>query len=361
MKLGSNIKKEVGLFFTLNSTNRKWQVPLLAATCVGTPLLTGLYFQNLRYGLIACLGGLAILSLPATGSITKRIMSLLLHSFGFMVSFAFGQIFSFDPIVSVIALGAYAMVVHWIMLYYNAPPPRSFFFIFIASMSICQPFSLDTIPTKVGLIGLGTMYSCILALIYMFGSRQKEISDTDSSTETFSKNIYANYWESIITGGFMAVALASGYLLKIDNPYWIPVSTAAVMQGASLYHIRQRTVYRILGTFVGLGVCWALLNVIHTPLLICISIILLQFIVEMLIVRHYALAVIFITPMAILLTEASSPLINDPNELISLRFWEICIGSIVGAIGGWLLYKEKIRYTSIRGIEKITEGIRKSK
>lgn len=226
-------------------------------------------------------------------------------------------------------------------------------------MSICQPFSLDTIPTKVGLIGLGTMFSCILALIYVFSDRQKETKQNE--TETFSKNIYANYWESIITGGFMAIALATGYLLKFDNPYWIPVSTAAVMQGASLYHIRQRTVYRILGTFVGLGLCWVLLSIVHTPLLICISIILLQFVVEMLIVRHYALAVIFITPMAILLTEAGSPLMNTPDQLISLRFWEICIGSVLGAAGGWMLYKEKIRYTSIRGIEKISEGIRKGR
>lgn len=360
MGLVDNLRQEFRLFFTMNQTKRKWQIPLLASTCVGTPLLTGLYFDDLRYGLIASLGGLAILSLPATGSITKRIMTLLLHCFGFMVSFAFGQIFSFEPVVSVFALGVYSMVVHWIMLYYNAPPPRSFFFIFIAAMSICQPFNISTIPTKVGLIGLGTMFTCILALVYVFSNRPKEESETEKGTDAFSKNIYANHWESIITGGFMAIALAAGHLLKFNNPYWIPVSAAAVMQGASLYHIRQRTVYRILGTFVGLGLCWALLSIAHTKLLICLFIILLQFIVEMLIVRHYALAVIFITPMAILLTEAGSSLMSTPDQLISLRFWEICIGSILGAAGGWMLYKEKIRYSSIRGIEKISEGIKKN-
>lgn len=360
MGLGDHIRKELRLFFTMNRTKRKWQIPVLASICVGTPLLAGLYFDNLRYGLIACLGGLAILYLPSTGSITKRIMTLLICSFGFMVSFAFGQIFSFSLIVSVLTLGIYAMIVHWIILYYKTSAPRSFFFIFIASMSICQPFNLSTIPTKVGLIGLGTMFTCILALVYVFSDRQKETSTTDTGSVSLNKNTYANYWESIITGGFMAIALGIGYLLKFDNPYWIPASAAAVMQGASLYHIRQRTVYRILGTFVGLGLCWALLSIAHTKLLICLFIILLQFIVEMLIVRHYALAVIFITPMAILLTEAGSPLMNTPDQLISLRFWEICIGSILGAAGGWMLYKEKIRYSSIRGIEKISEGIKKN-
>lgn len=158
-------------------------------------------------------------------------------------------------------------------------------------------------------------------------------------------------------GAFMAGSLFLGYLLKFDNPYWIPVSSAAVMQGASQYHIWQRTAQRIVGTLIGLALSWGLMELSHSIIVISIFIIGLQLIVEMLIVRNYALAVVFITPLAIFLSEAANPIFDTPNLLIFLRLQEIVIGSAFGALGGWILHKEKIRYATIKGLQKINERI----
>ena len=87
----------------------------------------------------------------------------------------------------------------------------------------------------------------------------------------------------------------------------------------------------------------------------------MQFIVEMLIVRHYALAVIFITPLTILLTEAGNPMIHDPNMLVYVRFWDIALGSVFGLVGGWLLYHEKIRYLALKRILKAQAAIKRIK
>ncbi|WP_297094634.1 FUSC family protein [uncultured Draconibacterium sp.] len=358
MSWKNNIQAELKQLVTLKDTNRKWQFALLTAICVGAPLVIGLYFDNIGAGLIASLSGMVILYLPDTGSLTNKISTLLISSFGFMVSFAVGQFFSFNHIVSVIAFGIYAMTIHWVILYYKTAPPRSFFFIFIAAISICQPFNLAAIPTKIGLISLGLMFSSFLALghlVYLSTKVNWEVYPKPQSI--FTKNTYADFWEAIIMGVFMAVSLACGYLFEMDNPYWIPVSCAAVMQGASRYHIWQRTFHRILGTFLGLGLCWALLSVTHSIIVLCIFIILLQLIVELLVVRNYAIAVIFITPLAIFLSEAASPIIDTPNVLIVLRFQEIVIGSAIGAVGGWVLHKEKIRYATISGLKKISGGL----
>ncbi|MFM6929972.1 MAG: FUSC family protein, partial [Bdellovibrio sp.] len=85
---------------------------------------------------------------------------------------------------------------------------------------------------------------------------------------------------------------------------------------------------------------------------ICVAIIILQFVIEMLIVRHYALAVVFITPMTILLTEAGNPLIHNPEVLVPIRFWNIALGSLIGAIGGWVIYNERIRFIA-KGRERL--------
>ncbi|GLU44779.1 FUSC family protein [Allomuricauda sp. NBRC 101325] len=309
MNWKQSLSKEFKLFFTLGQSKRNWNIPFLASICVGIPLLVGLYFDNLRLGLMGSLGGLVILYLPETGSRTSRFVTILVASFGFIISFSVGQFFSFQPILSVIALALFTFLVHWIVLMYKTSPPRSFFFIMLAALSICQPFHLETIPTKIGALSLGTMVACILGTILIIWktNRSRDLEEKEVYS-IFLKNDAADIWEAIVTAAFISGGLALGYALGYQNPYWIPVSSAAIMQGASLYQMTQKMAYRILGTFVGLGFCWLLLSFINTSWEICLAIIVLQFIIESLITRHYALAVIFITPMTIFLSEAASPL-----------------------------------------------------
>lgn len=354
------IQGELKQLTTFRKSNKKWQVSMLAALCVGLPLFVGYYFENLPFGLIASLSGLVILYLPDSGSVTNRIITLLISAFGFMASYAFGLLFSFSNWGSAVALGIFTFVVHTIILYYKVSPPRSFFFVLFAAMALCQPFDLSLLPVKIGLVGLGALFTCFVAIGYtLFLSIKSKIPITREVKSILEKNVYGNFWEAIIMGVFMFLALFTGQLLELDKPYWIPISTAAVMQGASQYQIWQRTFHRILGTFLGLGLTYLLLMYIKAPLAICFTIMSLQFIIELLIVRQYAFAVVFITPMTIFLADASNPLFSNPSELISLRFIEIVLGSILGAIGGWLLHKEKIRFATVKGIQKMGEGFLK--
>lgn len=360
MNLLKKILKELRLLIEINESSRTWHAPLLTAVCVGVPLLSGWYYNQLTYGLMACLGGLVILYLPFSGAVTNRISTILICSFGFLISFTIGQFFSFSKTAAVISLGLFSIVVHWIILYYKANAPGSLFFILIAALSVCQPHNLTSVPFKVGLIALGTMFSAFIALTYTLMISARVLRNKENIVvPLLSKNQLADFWEAIILGGFMAITLAIGFIMEIQYPYWITISCAAVMQGASLYNIWQRTFQRIFGTFIGLGLCWLFLSFVETHLMICLFIIALIMIVEMLIVRNYALAVIFITPLAILLSEASTPEMGNPTELISLRFYEIVIGSFLGAIGGWVLHKEKIRYATIKGLRKINVGLKK--
>lgn len=99
-----------------------------------------------------------------------------------------------------------------------------------------------------------------------------------------------------------------------------------------------------LGTFIGLGLTWLILQFNVTTLGICLSILFLQIVVEFLVVRNYAVAAIFITTLTILLAEPNASLIGHPNHLIQARFFDILIGSVIGAIGGWMLFHERIHY-----------------
>lgn len=154
----------------------------------------------------------------------------------------------------------------------------------------------------------------------------------------------ADYIESFLVGFFMFSSLLIGHFFEFNKPYWIPISCLAVMQGATTHHIWRRGFYRILGTILGMGLCRLILSTLKDLLAICIAIVVLQFIIESTITRNYTLAVLFITPMTILLAEAANPIAQSPNELISSRLIDVLIGSLLGIIGGWLIYHEKLRY-----------------
>lgn len=202
-------------------------------------------------------------------------------------------------------------------------------------------------------MALGTIFTCALGFIYsLIVARRLPAGQDGHITTTLRKNSQANFIEALIHGLFLFGALAIGYLAEMENPYWVPISCAAVIQGASRYHIWQRSFHRILGTFVGVGLCWMLLQMITTPLEMVLAIILLQFIIEMLITRQYALAVIFVTPLTVFLAEIGMPLASDSPPLITIRLWDIVLGSVIGALGGWILHHEKLRKHTLRQLER---------
>lgn len=356
------ITNELRELMTLKKTDRIWQVPVLAALSVGIPLLVGLYVGNLSGGLLASLSGLVILYMPVKTTFAKRMIVMFTASFGFMASFALGLLFSFDLWVSSVVFGLFAFVVHYIVSYFKINPPGNFFFIMIGALAFCEPFDLSVVPIKLGYVGMGAMSACLLALAFSFYTLWKgERRGQDEMKPEIRPNFYVNMVEAGIIGAIMFATLLLGQLLKFENPYWIPTSCLAVMQGASRYHIWQRTFHRVLGTFIGLGMCWLLLSLKTDPLYLCLSVMVLQGVVEVLVVRQYALAVIFITPLTIFLAEAADPLLQNPDALITARVIDISIGAAIGAVGGWLLHHEKIKHRAVRKIQKTNMAFKNRK
>jgi uncharacterized membrane protein YccC len=131
------------------------------------------------------------------------------------------------------------------------------------------------------------------------------------------------------------------------------------MQGISTKHIGMRAAQRIIGTLVGLGITWIIASGNPSALFIVIGIILLQVIVEFLIVRNYAVAVVFITVLTIFLAESGGDLLQNTNQVFIARLVDIIIGSVIGIIGGWILYHEKIHYQTTMRIKKSKVVMRK--
>lgn len=353
-----DLYKEIQQLLTIKKSERLWHIPLLASIATGVPLFAGLYFDNLDYGKLACLGGLVMLYLPKA-ALAERMRMVILCSYGFLISFGVGISFSFDPYLSAIVFGVYTCGAHWVTRYFAMKPPGNFFFIMIASMASCMPFNLATIPERIGVMALGLMFSTLLVLIYGLLRIKSDIAQhaTNRREKNLPQDRYSNIYESIILGIFMFASLFLGLYLKLSNPYWIPISCLAVMQGVDTVNVWRRSLQRMMGTVIGLGVSWLLLPILQTPFSICLGIFILQFFIEIIVVRQYALAVVLITPMTILLAEAGNHILISSGDLVFLRFTHIVMGSVIGAIGGWFIYHEQLRYQTERQLRKTTIGI----
>lgn len=340
MRIRKNFRQNILSIFAFRRSERHWHIPILAGLSVGIPLFLGYIFDNLPNGILASTSGLLILYISFT-AIANRMINLMICSFIFILSYFIGTVGSFNIWLAPLIFAVYIFFLNLAIRYFRFKAPGIFFFILIASLAICQDFDLSSIPERVGVITLGTISTCMLAFVYSICTMKNYTLANEKIV--FEKAKRVDIGESLILALFVGGALLVATLLQLENPYWVPVSCAAVMQGASRRHIWERSINRVVGTFIGAGLAWFLLDMQISGLAICFAIVLLQFIVEVLVVRQYAVAVIFITALTIFLAEGGQDIISNTEQSIYVRFFDILLGSIIGAIGGWMLYHNKVR------------------
>ena len=205
------IKEEISSFFVLKPSPRSWHIPFLAGFAVGIPLLFGYFFADVRSALTASLAGLVILYIPNSKDIFEIMMKMFVCSFGMIISYIFGLVFSFNMWIAPFAFGIFSAIAYYIVRYFNLKPPGSFFFIMMASMAIGLPHHPEAIPQKIGIFTIGTLNACLICLIYSLMKNKKE---SKSSLTTFQINPYVNLVESFIIGICMFASVLVGQIFN---------------------------------------------------------------------------------------------------------------------------------------------------
>lgn len=325
---------------TLNASDRSWQMPFAAALASGLPLLIGAWFDHLAYGLVGSLGGLVFLYLPNT-PMHHRMVRIMACSFGMAASYCFGLLCHFVPQLLVPVLVFISILVTMITRYFGLGPPGSLFFVMAAAIGAFTPVKALEVPLMVGLMTMGSILACLIGFFYSLAAlRVKEAAPVPPLPEpTFDFVVF----DSIVIGAFVGIALAAAQALQLDKAYWVPISCLAVIQGSSLRAVWNKQLQRILGTSVGLVVAWGLLQLPLDKWSISIVMMLLAFIIELTVVRHYALATMFITPLTLLLAEAATMSHGSATALVSARFIDTVLGCAVGLAGGICLHSPRFR------------------
>ncbi|WP_405550799.1 FUSC family protein [Streptomyces sp. NBC_01171] len=136
---------------------------------------------------------------------------------------------------------------------------------------------------------------------------------------------------------FVGTAAAGGIalFLGVGHSYWAAISAAAVLHSINVWSTMQRAVQRTLGTAIGLLLTSAVLVLHPGPVAIICLIIVFEFFLEYVVARNYGLGVVFLTPLALLLSELSSPV--SASRLLHDRVIGSGIGISVGLVCALLL------------------------
>ena len=339
-RVSSLLRDELAHITRFNRSDRQWQVPFFAALASGLPLLIGAYVKSMPAGLTASLGGLVFLYLPMT-ALRHRMNWLAMCSFGMCTCYALGLLGHLFPATMTTLIVLITVVVALMCRLHSVPPPASLFFVMVAAIGSNSRIDRSMLPMQLTLFAAGCVSAVSIAFIFSVINIKKYQSQSLKPKTT--SDLERAVIDSALMGSFVGLSIAIAQVLKLDRPYWVPISCVAIIQGASLRAAWVKQFHRVVGTGLGLLLAWALLSVSQDRWLIASMVVLLTFIVESLVVRHYGLAVVFITPLTLFLAESASPDVVDISALMNSRFVDTLLGSVIGVAGAACIHSPSLR------------------
>jgi uncharacterized membrane protein YccC len=339
-KLRALLAAELRQLTTIQASDRAWQMPFAAALAMGLPLLIGAWYDHLTFGLVAAVGGLVFLYLPST-PLHHRMVTLMTCAFGMNACYTLGLLCHLQPALTVPVLAFVAILTTMVCRFFAIGPPGSLFFIMVAAIGAYSPVTLSQVPLMVGLLSMGSLLACLVGFVYSLYMLRRHAPRPIAPLPppTFDALLF----DPIVIGAFVALSLLVVQALDLQKGYWVPVSCLAVMQNASLRAVWNKQLQRVIGTNVGLLISWFLLLLPLDKWGVCAAVMALTFIIELSVVRHYAFAVAFITPLAIVLAEAATLGHVQVGPLIQARFLDTVLGCLIGFAGGFCLHSPRFR------------------
>ena len=347
----AQLRHEWAQLTTLQRHDRPFEHPLFAALASGLPVVVGVSFGHMQWGLVSSLGGLVFLYTPNT-PMYHRMVLLMACAFGITASYALGLASHFLPwgVGRVLALTGIATVATMLSRFYRVGPVGGLFFVMAASIAAYARIEFEQIPFYAGLVFLGAFLALLLAFAYsawrLWGSASPPLAPP--APATFEEVIL----DSILIGASVGLAQAVAEALQLERPYWASVACLVVVQGVTFRAVWSKQFQRVLGTAAGLLLAGALLALPLGPWGRCALMMVMTFIVETVVVRHYAIGAVFFTPMSIFLVEAANPT-PDIGPLIGARFYDTLLGSIIGVLGGAVIHHAPSRALIRRVLERL--------
>ncbi|WP_114854033.1 FUSC family protein [Brachybacterium sp. YJGR34] len=128
-----------------------------------------------------------------------------------------------------------------------------------------------------------------------------------------------------------AAAGAVGHVSGLPFPYWAQIAAIALLTPPGRSLQVERGIHRVVGTVLGIVTTAFLLSFPAELWQLVVWVVVLQFLAELFVLRNYAFALLFITPLALLMVQLAHP--QPVTPLLQARVLETVIGASVGIAG----------------------------
>jgi len=210
-------------------------------------------------------------------------------------------------------------------------PPGSLFQVFAVG-------AVATVPAGIGDVVPALMVSAAGAIFAMAVGNVGAVVRRARRTAPLERNVMIggssagapSYALQAAIGVLLAGTVANAF--DIGRPYWAMVAAVVPLMARAVPAQLVRGAHRLIGTGVGLLAAWALLSVSMPTLPALLVVTLLQAAAELTVGRNYALALVFITPLALMMGQLVRPV--PTGALIADRALETMIGVVIGLLVG---------------------------
>ncbi|MGO1406240.1 FUSC family protein [Agrococcus casei] len=200
-------------------------------------------------------------------------------------------------------------------------PPGPMFMVFSFATISSVPTEIETLPLAI-LVTFSTAAGAVLlgALETWLFPTKPQPAPPASPKHPLVMSVQAIV--AVLLAGTIATAAGIGH------PFWAMIAAVVPIPMHRIRHQVVRSSHRVVGTLLGLALSAAILlgDIPTWSLLILLP--LLQFSVEFFVGKNYAIACVFITPLAIVLTFLAFPV--PIESLMFDRLIETLIGVVVG-------------------------------
>lgn len=223
-------------------------------------------------------------------------------------------------VAGTVLAGIFSVVSEW----WGLRPAGPFFYLFAFTTTAAVPFTGHLWEAAVAVAGSVATVLVLgwLGLVDPRRWRPAEAQDVPTGSALCPVAVRAvRYMIAVGLAGAVAAALGWGH----HN--WAMLAATAPIAAAGLGGALAKAAHSIVGTYVGVGLSAVLLGVDWSPVQLALLLAVLLFASEVFVIRHQSLALVFLTPVALMLTAF---VVSTPaQQLIRDRAWDTTLGAAV--------------------------------
>lgn len=305
------------------------RVAIRAATSIGVPLIVLFLLGRMDLSIYASFGALVSLygRFDSYGDrIRMQFGAGLIFIFAMLIG-TFLAVVDADLTVRIMVVAVIATLVTGIVGGYNWHPGGATFAVFAAGAVATMPGAWINLAQIMVVTSSTVLFSVILTAALGV----LRLRSWSRVFRPLQPAVFRAQWSVAVTVGVGSLlAGLIGHTFDEDHWYWAMVAASVVLAGAATTSRLTRSIQRFTGTTLGVLVAGLLLWFELPTLAVIAAVIVFQAAAELLIGRNYGVAMLAVTPLALLMVSLANPM--DPGVLVVDRVFETFIGSLIGTI-----------------------------